>query len=161
MARAGIQPVMQPAHHASFGDGVLAAVGEDLGQRYNPAADYAALGLLPALSSDAPVTPPDPLGAIRAAVLRRTGAGVPLGGSPGLDPAAALAAHTIAAARAAGTADRVGSLEPGKLADLTVLDTDPVAAAPKQLDDIAVTQTWVGGTLRYQRPVTSAASRLP
>jgi predicted amidohydrolase YtcJ len=153
MVRTGIQPVMQPAHHASFGDGVLAAVGEQLGQRYNPAGDYAALGMLPALSSDAPVTPPDPLGAIRAAVQRRTGAGAPLGGRQlRLDPATALAAHTLAAARAAGTADRVGSLEPGKLADLTVLDADPVAAAPEQLDGITVTQTWVGGTLRYQRP---------
>jgi predicted amidohydrolase YtcJ len=150
MARAGIQPVMQPAHHASFGDGVLAAVGEELGQRYNPAGDYAALGLLPALSSDAPVTPPDPLGAIRAAVARRTGAGVLLGGRElRLDPAAALAAHTIGAARAAGTADRVGSLEPGKLADLTVLDGDPADA--EQLDSVRVAQTWVGGTLRYQR----------
>jgi len=152
MAHAGIQPVMQPAHHASFGDGVLAAVGEELGQRYNPAGDYAALGLLPALSSDAPVTPPDPLAAIQAAITRTTGAGVPLGGSQlRLDPATALAAHTIAAARAAGKANRVGSLEPGKLADLTILDTDPVAAAPQQLASIQVTQTWIGGTLRYQR----------
>jgi hypothetical protein len=153
MARAGIQPVMQPAHHASFGDGVLAAVGEELGQRYNPAGDYAALGLLPALSSDAPVTPPDPLAAIQAAITRTTGAGVPLGGSQlRLDPASALAAHTIAAARAAGKASRVGSLEPGKLADLTILDTDPVTAAPQHLGSIQVTQTWIGGTLRYQRP---------
>jgi predicted amidohydrolase YtcJ len=154
MAQAGIQPVMQPAHHASFGDGVLAAVGEELGQRYNPAGDYAALGLLPALSSDAPVTPPDPLGAIRAAVERTTGAGVPLGGRDlRLDPATALAAHTIAAARAAGTAHRVGTLEPGKLADLVVLDSDPVAAGPsaERLDGTGVTQTWVGGVRRYQR----------
>ncbi len=152
MTQAGIQPVMQPAHHASFGDGVLAAVGEELGQRYNPAGDYAALGLLPALSSDAPVTPPDPLAAIQAAITRRTGAGVLLGGRQlRLDPAAALAAHTFAAARAAGKASRVGSLEPGKLADLTILDTDPVAATPEQLGTIQVTQTWIGGTLRYQR----------
>lgn len=66
-----------------------------------------------------------------------------------LNPATALAAHTIAAARAAGTANRAGSLEPGKLADLTVLDGDP--ASTEQLDGIRVTQTWVGGTLRYQR----------
>jgi hypothetical protein len=47
---------------------------------------------------------------------------------------------------------RVGSLEPGKLADLAILDTDPVAAAPHHLGSIKVTQTWIGGTLRYQRP---------
>mgnify|MGYP001166140278 CR=1 FL=1 len=51
--------------------------------------------------------------------------------------------------RAAGTADRVGSLEPGKLADLTVLDGDPADA--EQLASVRVAQTWVGGTLRYQR----------
>ena len=153
MVQAGIQPVMQPAHHASFGDGVLAAVGEEAGQRYNPAGEYAALGVLPALSSDAPVTPPDPLGAISAAVTRRTGAGVPLGGSGlRLDPAAALAAHTLAAARAAGKADRVGSLEPGKLADLAVLDADPLTVDPEGLPGIQVTQTWVGGVQRHQRP---------
>jgi predicted amidohydrolase YtcJ len=152
MVDAGIRPVMQPAHHASFGDGVLAAVGEQAGGRYNPAGDYAALGLLPALSSDAPVTPPDPLGAIRAAIVRRTGSGVRLGHDQlRLDPATALAAHTIAAARAAGKAHRVGSLEPGKLADIAVLDGDPVSASPDQLDRVGVLQTWVGGQLRYQR----------
>jgi predicted amidohydrolase YtcJ len=152
MVDAGIRPVMQPAHHASFGDGVLAAVGEELGQRYNPAGDFAVLGLLPALSSDAPVTPPDPLGAIRSAVRRCTGTGVQLGGAElRLDPAIALAGHTLVAARAAGKAHRVGSLEPGKLADLTVLDGDPVGATAGQLDDIRVTQTWVGGRRRYQR----------
>lgn len=55
MTRAGIQPVMQPAHHASFGDGVLAAVGEELGQRYNPAGEYAA-----ACSPPCPQTRPSP-----------------------------------------------------------------------------------------------------
>ena len=86
-------------------------------------------------------------------MVRRTGTGLPLGGGRlRLDPATALAAHTIGAACAAGTAHRVGSLKPGKLADLTVLNTDPVAAAPEQLDGIHVTQTWVGGTMRYQRP---------
>jgi predicted amidohydrolase YtcJ len=111
----------------------------------------------PATTPRSACSPPDPLGAIHAAVIRGTGSGLPLGGSQlRLDPVTALAAHTIAAARAAGTAHRVGSLEPGKLADLTVLDTDPVAAAPDQLDGIRVTQTWVGGTLRYQRPATSA-----
>jgi imidazolonepropionase-like amidohydrolase len=69
---------------------------------------------------------------------------------PALCPA--LAAHTIAAARAAGKATRASSLEPGKLADLTVLDTDPVTAAPQHLGTIGLTQTWIGGTLRYQRP---------
>jgi predicted amidohydrolase YtcJ len=89
-------------------------------------------------------------------VVHRTGAGIPLGGSGlRLDPATALVAHTIAAARAAGTANRADGLESGKLADLMVLDADPVAAAPEQLNGIRVTQTWVGGT-----PATSDQPRL-
>jgi hypothetical protein len=77
---------------------------------------------------------------------------VPLGGRElRLDPATALAAHTIAAARAAGTAHRVGTLEPGKLADLVVLDRDPVAAGSGQLGSLAITQTWVGGVRRFSR----------
>jgi imidazolonepropionase len=43
-------------------------------------------------------------------------------------PAEALAAATINAAYAVGLGDRVGSLEPGKLADLLVLDTDDYRA---------------------------------
>jgi imidazolonepropionase len=38
-------------------------------------------------------------------------------------PAEALAASTINAAHAVGLAHRVGSIEPGKLADLVILDS--------------------------------------
>jgi imidazolonepropionase-like amidohydrolase len=46
----------------------------------------------------------------------------------GLSPLQALRAATSNAAEALGKEDRLGTLEPGKLADLVVLDADPLAA---------------------------------
>ena len=45
----------------------------------------------------------------------------------GLPPAAALTAATRNNARALNESDRLGSIEPGKLADLVILDADPLA----------------------------------
>ncbi len=43
-----------------------------------------------------------------------------------------------------------GSIEPGKLADLVVLDTDILTCPLEQVKDIQVKQTYVGGKLVYQ-----------
>ena len=40
---------------------------------------------------------------------------------------------------------RKGTLEPGKLADMVVLDTDPLACEQDRLKDIGVLRTFVGG----------------
>jgi len=63
----------------------------------------------------------------------------------------AICFYTINNARLLSRDDQVGSLEPGKLADLIVLDTD-LLTCPE--DDIAATQvlrTYLGGRLVYQR----------
>ncbi len=49
----------------------------------------------------------------------------------GLDPAAALRSITLSAAEVLGVADRVGSIEPGKDADLVILGGEPFAAHGK------------------------------
>lgn len=63
----------------------------------------------------------------------------------GLDPERALETVTINPARILGVEDRVGSLEPGKDADIIVLDGDPWDARS------VVTQTWVDGRRVYER----------
>ena len=57
----------------------------------------------------------------------------------------ALRAVTIHAAGQIGMADQLGTLEAGKLADLTILEKDPNAVDPDALMNIKVSQTWVGG----------------
>ena len=57
----------------------------------------------------------------------------------GLGPSAAVKALTLDSARLLGVADRVGSLEQGKDADLVLLTGDPFDAATR------VRAVWIGG----------------
>jgi predicted amidohydrolase YtcJ len=109
-------------------------------------------GLTVALSTDAPVVPDDnPLIGLKAAIDRLDHAGKPLGAAQAVSPAEALYAYTQAGAILSGDEANRGSLTPGKWADLAVLSGDPLATPPAQLLDLVVEQTYVGGTLVYER----------
>jgi imidazolonepropionase-like amidohydrolase len=69
----------------------------------------------------------------------------------GLDRDEALRSVTLNAARILGVADRVGSLEPGKLADLRITDGDPLEVTTRCV------QTVVQGRLV---PMESRQTRL-
>jgi hypothetical protein len=45
--------------------------------------------------------------------------------------------------------DDVGSLEPGKLADLVVVTHNPLGVAPEDLWDVEVTMTVIGGEVVF------------
>jgi predicted amidohydrolase YtcJ len=62
---------------------------------------------------------------------------------------AALRAITVNAARQIGLADAIGTLEPGKEADLTILESDPCTADPENIGSIAVSETWVAGEKKF------------
>ncbi len=57
----------------------------------------------------------------------------------------ALKAVTIHAAGQIGMRDRLGSLERGKEADLTILESDPYKVDPDKIADIKVSEAWVAG----------------
>ena len=146
MARLGVVPIAQSQHAREYGDGAIAAVGEPLGKRYHPLGLYARAGLRFALSSDAPVAPPAPLQAVQAAVERRTALGTELGGDElRVDAESALRAYTIDAAWSFHRERAVGSLEPGKLADLVIVSADPTRTEATQIATIDVEETWLAG----------------
>lgn len=64
----------------------------------------------------------------------------------------ALQAITAAPAWLAGDERRRGRLLPGFLADLVVLDRDPVAVPPDELRDVQVVATMVGGRWVHNPP---------
>src|SRR5256714_8658498 len=144
MARAGVVPVTQPRHHRQFGDGVARTVGPQMAQALNPIGHYARAGIPVVLSSDAPVALPRPLEAVQAAVERRTVGGTVLGG-PDLpvDVLTALPGSPIGGPDRAHQEPRVGSLEPGKLADLAIPSADPMAVPIEELGALAGGETWV------------------
>ena len=53
--------------------------------------------------------------------------------------------------------DKVGSLEPGKLADLIVVDTDLLECPPEKMPETQVLQTYLGGKLIYDRQAVGLA----
>ncbi len=68
-----------------------------------------------------------------------------------------LRMYTIWAAEYVARPDRLGSLEPGKLADLVVLDKDYMTLPADQFDTIHALLTMVGGQVAYRNPDFSAA----
>ena len=63
----------------------------------------------------------------------------------------AIRFYTINNARVLGCEDRLGSLEPGKLADLVVLDTDLLTCPEERIASTQVMRTYLGGRLAYHR----------
>jgi predicted amidohydrolase YtcJ len=103
-------------------------------------------GAVVANGSDAPIEDLDPLAGIRAGVLRDWHA------EQRLTAEQALEATTLAPAWLAGEERRRGKLLPGFLADLVVLDRDPVACPPEELEDVSVVATMLGGRWVHNPP---------
>src|SRR5215203_3927074 len=95
-------------------------------------------GVRVVLSSDSDVASFRPLTTIANALERRTLDGTVLGEHHRLTLEEALFAHTIDAAYAIGMEGRIGSLEPGKAADLTWLESDLRKSPGSEVSEVAV-----------------------
>jgi predicted amidohydrolase YtcJ len=113
--------------------------------RCRPFGSLRAAGIRQAFSSDYPCGSLAPLAGVHAAVTRQARDGQTVDVEEAVPVEAALAAYTIEAARVIGLEAEVGSLAPGKRADLVVLDRNPLLVAPDALLGLGVEQTWVGG----------------
>jgi len=150
LGRLGLAASMQPLHMADD----LALVEQTLGPR--GAWSYAwravlAGGAALAFGSDCPVASPNPFLGIHAAVTRQRADGSPPGGwyaQQRLSVAEAVAAYTAGPAQITGQWARQGSLSPGKLADLIVLDRDIFAIPPSEIPGTQVVMTVAAGETR-------------
>ena len=148
-AELGIVIVSQPGFLSTLGDGFAAAFPGQADQLY-AFGSWRRAGLTVAGSSDAPVISAAPLLGIRDAMTRATAAGQVLGPGERLTAREALALYTTQAAAAMHREGEIGSLEPGKLADFTVLDANPLEAGPARIADLPVLATVVDGIATYQ-----------
>ncbi len=126
--------------------------GPEVADEWVPMRSALDAGVRISMHSDTPVTPLHPLRNIATAVTRRTRAqGRILGAHQALTVEEALRAHTIDAAWQLFADDVVGSLTPGKYADLAVIEADPRTVAPDHITDLAVTATYLSGELVHER----------
>ena len=104
-------------------------------------------GITWTMHSDAPVSPLGSLHKIRVAVSRDLWKepGTILAPDERLPVEAAIRSVTINAAWQCHSEHETGSLEPGKLADLVVLEEDPRKVEATEISDIRVSETWMNG----------------
>jgi predicted amidohydrolase YtcJ len=147
----GIVAAMQPVHCTSDGPWVPVRLGDD---RSRDGAymwrDLLDSGAIVASGTDAPVERVDPLASYYAAVTRRLPDGTDFYPAQKMSREEALRSYTLDAAYAAFEEDIKGSLEPGKLADITVLSKDILEIPPEEILNTHVLYTIVGGEVRYR-----------
>ncbi len=122
-------------------------IGPDRAQRMDACRTAKETGVHFSMHSDAPITPISQLFSVWAAVNRLTSSGKVLGEYEKISVYDALYAVTLDTAYTLKMDHEIGSIEPGKLADFTVLEKDPFAVDPTEIKDIPIWGTMVGGQL--------------
>ena len=146
MARLGMATNLFVNHVFHWGDFHAAhTLGPDRVKRLDPAASARRNGVRYALHSDCWVTPIDPLHTVWTAATRKSRDGVVFGPDERISVDEALRAVTIDSAWILFEDHLKGSIEPGKLADLVVLDDEPSDDDIDAIPDIGVLATMMGG----------------
>jgi predicted amidohydrolase YtcJ len=143
MAKAGIIASMQPAFLPAFigkenMESYEALLGKARLRRVHPYRTILDHGIPICGGSDSPVTPYDPLAGIQAAIHHPNA-------NERVTLHKALEMFTKTAAWSAFEENEKGTIEPGKLADLVVLNDDPYQVDPFEIANIRIEGTFVGG----------------
>lgn len=138
-------------HTYFWGDIHVKNLGEKRANFSSPLATAHTIGLKYTNHSDDTVTPVDPLFTVWSAVNRTSRSGRVIGQDERVSPYQALKAITTNAAYEYYEEDSKGSLKQGKLADLVILDANPLTVQVNKIKDIHVTKTIKAGETIYQR----------
>ena len=133
----------------SLGDAYIANRGEPAMRWMFPHRTLIDAGVPAPGHSDAPVCGTNPWEIIGTLVTRKTDTGKPMGPEEAVTLTEALRAYTTLGAYAGFEEKSKGSIEPGKLADLAVLATDPFAGPPEAIKETRVAMTILNGEIGY------------
>ena len=152
MKALGVTPSFFSAHTWYWGDRHRDIfIGPERAALISPAKWAQDQGLRFSSHLDTPVTPMLPLQAVWSQVNRITHGGDVLGPGQRIGVMDALRAVTIDAAWQVFQEGEIGSLEPGKYADLVVLSGNPLED-PMGMRELEVEQTIIGGATVYRKP---------
>lgn len=150
-AALGVIASMQGVHATSDGPWVPQRLGEARAQRRA----YVWRALLDADATicngtDVPVESISPIASYTSSVTRRMANGEQFFPEQSMGRMEALYSYTLGCAEAVFDEDELGSLTPGKRADITVLNANPLTVSEDELADLQVEMTLVEGEVRYR-----------
>jgi len=150
--RLGVIAAMQGVHCTSDGPWVVKKLGEERAKEgayvWRSIMDG---GAVICNGTDAPVEDIDPIPSFYATVTRKMKGGTAFFPEQRLSREEALRTYTLNGAYAAFQENLLGSLKPGKLADITVLSKDIITVAEEEIPKTEVRLTIVGGQVLYQK----------
>jgi len=151
-AQLGVIASVQPYHAIDDGRWAEKRIGHERAKTTYAFRTFLNDGVRLAFGSDWTVAPLNPMLGLYAAVTRATLDGKNSGGwfpEQKLTLEEAIQAYTMGSAFAEFREKEKGSLAPGKLADVVVLDSDLFAIAPEKIKDVTVRYTIVRGKVVY------------
>ena len=148
MAEYGIAISQQPNFTYTLEGRYVEYLDGDRVEHNNPLRTPMNHGIHVAISSD--ILPIGPLVGLYAAVTRKGMSGRVFAAEEALTMMEALQAYTLYGAWLSFEEREKGSIEPGKLADLVVLDRDLLTIDAAHIMDTKVLQTWLGGKLVFE-----------
>ena len=140
-----------PLHTFYWGDWHKEIIGDSLANRISPVKTALNKGVKISIHTDAPVALPNLMRVIWTAVNRTSRSGAIIGENERLTPYEALKAITDWSAYQHFEENEKGTLEKGKLADLVILDKNPLKVAPDTIKDIQVVETIKEGQTVFKK----------
>jgi predicted amidohydrolase YtcJ len=144
---------VQPYHAIDDGRWAERRIGHDRATRTYAFRTFINHGVRLAFGTDWDVAPLNPMLTLYAAVTRATLDGRHPGGwfpEQKLTLPEAIEAYTVGSAYAEFQENEKGSIAPGKLADMVVLNEDLFSIAPEKIREVKILRTFVGGKLIYE-----------
>jgi predicted amidohydrolase YtcJ len=140
-----------PLHTFYWGDWHKELIGDSLGNKISPTRTALNKGLRITIHTDAPVALPNLMRVIWTATNRVSRSGQIIGENERLTPYEALKCITEWSAYQHFEEESKGTLEVGKLADLVILDLNPLKVDMEKIKNILVLQTIKEGSTVYKK----------
>ena len=147
----GVTPSSSIGYMYGLGDQYAENFGPERSRWLHPHKTMKEMGIIAGGNSDCPVTYYSPFFQIYAAVTRKSSSGRIVGPEEAISVMDAIRVYTWNGAYLSKDEDVLGSLEPGKLADLIILNRDILSVTQEEIKDIEVLTTIVDGKIVYEK----------